>query len=63
MSHYAEIDNNNVVTRVIVAEQPFIDHRHGSSLFIINHLHGLSSLIPRTLCGNSDPVLFPWLRI
>jgi hypothetical protein len=25
MSHYAEIDNNNVVTRVIVAEQPVID--------------------------------------
>ena len=25
MSHYAEIDENNVVTRVIVAEQPVID--------------------------------------
>ena len=24
MSHYAEIDDNNIVTRVIVAEQPFI---------------------------------------
>ncbi len=25
MSHFAQIDNNNVVTRVIVAEQPVID--------------------------------------
>jgi len=25
MSHFAEIDNNNIVIKVIVAEQEFID--------------------------------------
>ena len=29
MSHFAEIDNNNIVTRVIVAEQEYIDSLEG----------------------------------
>lgn len=29
MSHFAEIDNNNIVTSVIVAEQDFIDSLDG----------------------------------
>lgn len=29
MAHYAEIDENNVVIRVIVASQPFIDRTPG----------------------------------
>jgi hypothetical protein len=38
MSHFAEIDSNNIVLRVIVAEQAFIDTQPG--IWVQTSYHG-----------------------